>query len=72
MGMLDKHLVFTMVRHEVLRLDQVQHQLLFLHRRVTGCMERSQRRVGNNVCTDSGQLVDNTGYGSTVAWNRIG
>ncbi len=70
-GMLNKHLVFTMHRHEVLRLDQIEHQLLLFLRRMTSCMERCQRGIYDDIGTDSGQLVDNCRDTGAIARNRI-
>ena len=72
LGMLDKHLVFAMVGHEVFRLDQIEHELLLFLRCVSGCMERGQRGVGDNVGADSCQLVDDTADRNAVARNRAG
>ena len=70
--MLDEHLVFAMVRHEVSRLDQIEHQLLLFLRRMSRRMVAGQRRIGYDVGTDLGQLVDDSGYGDTIARNRVG
>ena len=61
-----------MDRHEVFRLDQVQHQLLLFLRRMSGGMERRERGVDDNVGADSCQLIDDSADADTIARNRVG
>ena len=70
--MLHQHFVFAVNRHKVFRLDQLQHQLLFLLRGMSSCMQIAQDGFCQYIGTGAKQLVDHLIDACTVARNRTG
>ena len=70
--MLHQHFVFAVNRHKVFRLDQLQHQLLFLLRGMSCCMQIAQDGFCQYIGTGAKQLVDHLIDACSVARNRTG